>query len=118
MRCVGNKFLKTKSLLTTPSKVLPLYLKKTFPPIIRIFTEGEGDGIESRLSSKIFFTLLVPLHPLISRPSYGSEKYYKKGLYFNDVASLGRESTYITLKHTTKALEKRYTLIKACLIDI
>ena len=62
--------------------------------------------------------LLVPLHPRISRPSYGPEKYYKKGLCFSDVASLGRESTYITLKHTTKALEKRYTLTKACLIDI
>ena len=30
---------------------LPLHLKQTFPPIIWIFTEGEGDGIESRLSS-------------------------------------------------------------------
>ena len=38
---------------------LPYYLKKIFPPIIWIFTEGEGegDGIESRLPFKIFSTL-------------------------------------------------------------
>ena len=40
-----------------PSNVLPLRLKQTFSPIIRIFTEGEGDEIESRLPFKIFFTL-------------------------------------------------------------
>ena len=44
-----NKLLKTKSLLTSPSNVLPYYVKLTFPPIIWIFTEG--DGVESRLSS-------------------------------------------------------------------
>ena len=48
-----------KNLLTMPSNVLPLGLKQTFPPIIWIFTEGEGDGIESRLPFKIFSTLLV-----------------------------------------------------------
>jgi hypothetical protein len=64
LRCKGktlvgvvNKLLITKSLLTSPSNVLPYYLNQTFPPIIRIFTEGEGDEINSRLSSKIFFTL-------------------------------------------------------------
>ena len=36
---------------------LPFHLKQTFPPIIWIFTEGEGDGIKSRLPSKIFSTL-------------------------------------------------------------
>ena len=30
-----------------PSNVLPYYLKQTFPPLIWIFIEGEGDGIES-----------------------------------------------------------------------
>ena len=30
----------------------------TFPPIVWILTEGEGDGMESRLSSQIFSTLL------------------------------------------------------------
>ena len=43
--------------------VLPYYVKKTFPPIIWIFTEGECDGIESRLSSWIFSTLLSKVVP-------------------------------------------------------
>ena len=62
LRCKGktlqgvvNELLKTKDLLTSPSNVLPLYLKQTFPPIIWIFTEG--DWIESRLPFKIFSTL-------------------------------------------------------------
>ena len=56
----GNKAkhywgMSTKFLL---SKVcLPLHLKQTFLPIIWIFTEDEGDGIESRLPFKIFSTL-------------------------------------------------------------
>ena len=64
LRCKGktllvivNNHLKTKSLLTSPRNVLPLHLKQTFPPIIWIFTEGEGHGIESRLPFKIFSTL-------------------------------------------------------------
>ena len=36
--------------------VLPLHLKQTFPPIIWIFNEGEGDEIEFRLPFKIFST--------------------------------------------------------------
>ena len=50
LRCKGktllvdvNKLLKTKSLLTMPSNILPLHRKQTFPHIIRIFTEGESD---------------------------------------------------------------------------
>ena len=39
------------------SLALPLHLKETFPPVIWIITEGEGDGIESRLPSKIFSSL-------------------------------------------------------------
>ena len=54
-----NKLFVFKSLLTTPSNVLLLHLKQTFPPIIWIFTEGEGGGIESRLPFKIFSTLLI-----------------------------------------------------------
>ena len=62
LRCKGlagwvgvvNKLLKTKRLLTSPSNVLPLHLK---PPIIWIFIEGEGDGIESRLPFKKISTL-------------------------------------------------------------
>ena len=53
-----NKLFVFKSFLTMPINVLPLHLKQTFPPII--FTEGEGDGIESRLPFKIFSTLLTP----------------------------------------------------------
>ena len=45
------------------SNVLPLDLKQTFPPIIWIFTEGEGDGIKSSLLFIIFSTL--QLKPLI-----------------------------------------------------
>ena len=56
-----NKLLKTKSLLTSPSDVLPLHLKQTFPRIIWIFTEGEGDGIKFRLPFKIFSTLKIKI---------------------------------------------------------
>ena len=40
-----------------PSNVLPLHLKQTYWPMIWIFTEDEGDGIESRLPFKIFSNL-------------------------------------------------------------
>ena len=40
---------------------MPLHLKQTFPSIIWIFTEGECDGIESRLPCKIFPTLFILL---------------------------------------------------------
>ena len=53
----ANKLFAFKSLLTTPSNLLSFHLKQTFPPIIWIFTEGGGDGIESRLPFKIFSTL-------------------------------------------------------------
>ena len=46
-----------KSLLATPSNVLPFHLKQTFLSMIWIFTEGEGDGIKPGVFSKIFFTL-------------------------------------------------------------
>ena len=55
----ANSFFVFKSLLTIPSNVLPLHLKKTFPAIIWIFTEGKDDGIESRLPFKIFSTLYI-----------------------------------------------------------
>ena len=42
----------------TPSNVLPLHLKQNFLPIIWIFTEGEGVGMESMIPYKIFFTLI------------------------------------------------------------
>ena len=53
-----DKLFAFKSLLTIPSNVLPLHLKQIFPPIIWIFTESEGNGIESRLPFKIFPTLI------------------------------------------------------------
>ena len=36
-----------------------LNLKQTFPPMIWIFTQGEGDEIKSRLTIKIFSTLKI-----------------------------------------------------------
>ena len=54
-----NKLFVFKSLSTTPYTVLPLHLKQTFPAIIWIFTQGEGDEIKSRLPVKIFSTLIV-----------------------------------------------------------
>ena len=53
-----NTLLNTKSLSTKPSNVLPLHLKQTFPPIVWIFTKG--DGIKFRIHFKIFSTLSVP----------------------------------------------------------
>ena len=41
-----------------PSNDLSLHIKQTFPAIIWIFTEDEGDGIKSRLPFKIFSILL------------------------------------------------------------
>ena len=55
-----NKLFIFKNLLTMPGNVLPLRLKQTVSPkspIIWIATEGEGDGIKSRLPFKIFSTL-------------------------------------------------------------
>ena len=57
-----NKLFAYKRLLKMPSNVLPLHLKQTFPPIIWIFTEVEGDGIKSRLSSSIFCTLTYKMN--------------------------------------------------------
>ena len=42
-----------------PSNVLPLHPKQIFPSIIWIFTEGEDDGIKSRLPFRIFSTLFI-----------------------------------------------------------
>ena len=46
--------------------VLPLHLKQTFLPTW-IFTEGEGDGIKSRLPFKIFSTLSICSFHLIGK---------------------------------------------------
>ena len=57
MLCFVNKLFIFKSFLTTPSNVLPLHFKQNFQPKIWIFTEGEADGIKSRLPLKISSTL-------------------------------------------------------------
>ena len=54
-----------------PSNVLPLRLKQTFPPIIWILTEGEGDEIQSRLPFKIFSTLLDGMSSLQNWGRFG-----------------------------------------------
>ena len=87
LRCKGktllgvvNKLFVFKSLLTTTSNVLPLHLKQTFPPIIWIVTEGEGNGIESSISFKILWSpsvssLLLRVHCQI---------FWEKSLTFKD----------------------------------
>jgi hypothetical protein len=47
-----NKLFVLKKLLTTPNNALPLHLKQTFPPIILIFIDSEGDEMKSRLPLK------------------------------------------------------------------
>ena len=57
-----------------PCNVLPLRLKQTFQPLIWIFTEGEGDDIESRLTFKIFSTLQVVLINKMDDPTVKWDK--------------------------------------------
>ena len=52
-----NTLFVFRNLLTMTRNVLPLQFKKTIPPIIWIF--AEGDGIESMLPFKIFSTLCI-----------------------------------------------------------
>ena len=66
-----------------PINVLPLCLKQTFPPIIWIFTEGEGDGIESRLPFKIFSTLLGQESTGIMEVDLFSQKSVLEKWYFD-----------------------------------
>ena len=54
---MSTNFLFSKACWQCPSNVLSLHFEQTFPHIIWIFTEGEGDRIEPRLLLKIFFTL-------------------------------------------------------------
>ena len=58
-----------------PSNVLPLHLKQTFPPIIWIFTEGEGawDRMEAIFLKKDAFTYNFQVDPLFQVPE-GSER--------------------------------------------
>ena len=99
LRCKGktllgdvNKYFVSKSLLTTPSNILPLHLKQTFPPILWIFTEGEADGIESRLPFKIFSTLKCHL-----RKTFHASTVIKKISIFN--VPVLRPMTHILLTY-------------------
>ena len=60
-----NKLFVFEFLFTTPSNILPLHLKHTFLPIIWVFTEGEGDRIESSLPFKIFSTLTFLISQIV-----------------------------------------------------
>ena len=73
---VVNKLLKTKGLLTMPSNVFPLHPKQTFPPMIWIFTEGEGDWIKSRLPFKIFFHFTKGLMSVINKKKRDNLTYF------------------------------------------
>ena len=53
---IVNKLFIYKSLLTTPNNVLTSHIKQTYPSMIWIFIEGEGDRVEFRRPFKIFFT--------------------------------------------------------------
>ena len=48
---------ENKKFVDITQQYWPHYLKQTFPLIIWIFNEGEGDRIKSRLPFKIFSTL-------------------------------------------------------------
>ena len=54
MRGDVNKLFVLKKFVDNPQQCFAL---TTFLPIISIFTEGEGDGIKSRLPFKIVSTL-------------------------------------------------------------
>ena len=54
---IETNFLYSKVCWQRPAMFCLYTLKQTFPPLIWIFTEGEGDGIESRIPFKIFSTL-------------------------------------------------------------
>ena len=63
LRCKGKTLLGVvkklwKQKVCWQRPAMPFYLKQTFPIIIWIFTEGEGDWIKSRLPLRIFSTLL------------------------------------------------------------
>ena len=59
-----NKLFVFKSLLTMSNNLLLIHLKQTFPLIIWIFIESEGDGIQFRLPFKklLSIKLLVKLY--------------------------------------------------------
>ena len=54
---MSTNFLFSKVCWQRPTMFCHLHLKQTFPPIIWVFPEEEGDGFESRLPFKTFSTL-------------------------------------------------------------
>ena len=54
---LGPKFEMNEFMNLCPALFCHLHLKQTFPPIIWIYTEGEGDRIKSKLPFKTFSTL-------------------------------------------------------------
>ena len=59
---------------------VPLHLKQTNPPMIWIFTEGEGDGIESRLLFKIFCSGSTTVFSWIHNINFSSQRFVVKFL--------------------------------------
>ena len=79
-----------KSLLTTPSNVLPVHLKPTFLPIFWIFTES--DGIKSKLPFKNFLLYFVCCHKEQDNRNGNrnkqNENYMEYGIWIVDLADL------------------------------
>ena len=94
-----------KSLLTTPSNDFPLHLKQTFPPIIWIFTEGEGGGIKSRILFKIFSTLSKSVWSYcVFRSSYLSYSYLDSVTTLCAMCSLFEDSRSINSKFSSAVI--------------
>ena len=56
---MSTNFWKKKVCWQCPAMFCLYTFKQSFPPMIWIFTEGEGDGVKSRLPSKKFSTQLI-----------------------------------------------------------
>ena len=70
LRCKGKTFLGIVNKLFVVDNIQQCFAFTPFPPIIWIFTEGEDDGIESRLSSYTCFTLLVFISSALACQNY------------------------------------------------
>ena len=100
-RCKGktllgivNKLLVTKSLLTTPSNVLPLHLKQTFPPTIWILTEDKLMG---------------------SNPGYLLEYFLFYGIYAIGNRIYGEQKSNVFHKNSKKSVLYISRMIRLCL---
>ena len=84
----------------------PLHLKHTFLPIIWIFTEGEGDGIESRLPFKIFSTLWLSLCELFGDLLFSVSIWFSPLLHVHHAIFLWTEGI-VKYRIVTHFLQKR-----------